>query len=121
MVNKTDGVDETHAINEFSRFGIETKIATATAHQRGIPQLLEAIKARLPAPSDADVDTSADTDPNEIRLAFIGRPNVGKSTLVNRLLGEERVIASEVPGTTRDSISVDLVRDGKKYRLIDPK
>ncbi len=119
VVNKTDGVDEVAAVNEFSRFGIETKIATATAHQRGIPQLLEVIKSKLPPPSKEDADASSATDPDEIRLAFIGRPNVGKSTLVNRLLGEERVIASDVPGTTRDSISVDMVRDGKKYRLID--
>jgi GTP-binding protein len=54
-----------------------------------------------------------------MRLAFVGRPNVGKSTLVNRILGEERMIASEVPGTTRDSIAVDLERDGRKYRLVD--
>ena len=58
-------------------------------------------------------------DPERLRLAIVGRPNVGKSTLVNRLLGEERVIASETPGTTRDSIAVDLERDGCKYRLID--
>ncbi|MEO6155611.1 MAG: ribosome biogenesis GTPase Der, partial [Thermomonas sp.] len=60
-----------------------------------------------------------DDDPKRIRIAFVGRPNVGKSTLVNRILGEERMIASEVPGTTRDSIAVDLERDGRKYRLID--
>jgi GTP-binding protein len=54
-----------------------------------------------------------------VRIAFVGRPNVGKSTLVNRILGEERMIASDVPGTTRDSIAVDLERDGRKYRLID--
>uniref|UniRef100_UPI0013D25F3F GTPase n=1 Tax=Enterobacter cloacae TaxID=550 RepID=UPI0013D25F3F len=53
------------------------------------------------------------------RIAFVGRPNVGKSTLVNRILGEERMIASAVPGTTRDSIAVDLERDGREYRLID--
>ena len=60
-----------------------------------------------------------DNDPNRIRIAFVGRPNVGKSTLVNRILGEERMIASDVPGTTRDSIAVDLERDGREYRLID--
>ena len=58
-------------------------------------------------------------EPGRIRIAFLGRPNVGKSTLVNRLLGEERMIASDVPGTTRDSIAVDLERDGREYRLID--
>src|SRR5690606_21855370 len=60
-----------------------------------------------------------DEDPGRVRIAFVGRPNVGKSTLVNRILGEERMIASDVPGTTRDSIAVDLERDGRKYRLID--
>ena len=54
-----------------------------------------------------------------LKVAIVGRPNVGKSTLVNRILGEERMIASDVPGTTRDSIAVDLERDGRRYRLID--
>ncbi len=118
VVNKTDGVDETAALNEFSRFGIERKIATASAHQRGIPQLLEMVQSLLPKPElVSELEQAADDE--QIRLAFIGRPNVGKSTLVNRLLGEERVIASDVPGTTRDSISVNLERDGKHYRLID--
>ena len=60
-----------------------------------------------------------DNDPARVRIAFVGRPNVGKSTLVNRILGEERMIASEVPGTTRDSIAVDMERDGRQYRLVD--
>ena len=88
----------------------------AAAHQRGVPELIELILPRLPADSDVRV---VDDDPERIRVAFIGRPNVGKSTLVNRLLGEERMIASEVPGTTRDSIAVDMERDGRQYRLID--
>jgi GTPase len=116
VVNKVDGVDEVQALNEFSRFGITSKVATASAHQRGVPDLLAAIQAQLPQVDSVEEILEED---GKIRLAFIGRPNVGKSTLVNRLLGEERVIASDVPGTTRDSISVDLERDGKHYRLID--
>jgi GTP-binding protein len=115
VVNKTDGLDAQAALAEFSRFGIASPLAVSSAHQRGIPELLEAIAQRLPA----DAATETVVDPDRLRLAIVGRPNVGKSTLVNRVLGEERVIASEVPGTTRDSISVDLERDGRKYQLID--
>ena len=116
IVNKTDGLDESACVNEFSRFGVETVIPIAAAHQRGIPQIIEAVLPKLPLDEDANVlaDESGRT-----RVAFIGRPNVGKSTLVNRLLGEERMIASDVPGTTRDSIAVDMERDGRQYRLID--
>ena len=116
IVNKTDGLDEAACVNEFSRFGVETIIPIAAAHQRGIPQLIEAVLPRLPP--DDDAGALAD-DGSRTRVAFIGRPNVGKSTLVNRLLGEERMIASDVPGTTRDSIAVDMERDGRPYRLID--
>ena len=116
MVNKTDGLDEDAVVNEFARFGVERIIPIAAAHQRGIPDLLEEIIPELPA--EKDVEIVAD-EPGRIRIAFLGRPNVGKSTLVNRLLGEERMIASDVPGTTRDSIAVDMERDGKRYRLID--
>lgn len=116
VVNKTDGLNEESCVNEFARFGVENIIPIAAAHQRGIPQLLEAILPRLPRDLDAEV---LDDDPGRMRVAFIGRPNVGKSTLVNRLLGEERMIASDVPGTTRDSIAVDMERDGRPYRLID--
>jgi GTP-binding protein len=116
IVNKTDGLDEAACVNEFSRFGVETIIPIAAAHQRGIPQIIESVLPRLPLDVDADVLTD---DSGRTRVAFIGRPNVGKSTLVNRLLGEERMIASDVPGTTRDSIAVDMERDGRPYRLID--
>jgi GTP-binding protein len=116
VVNKTDGLDEDAAVREFARFGIEPAIPVAAAHQRGMPALLASIAERLPEEGQRE---ELDNDPDRVRIAFIGRPNVGKSTLVNRLLGEERVIASEVPGTTRDAISVDLERDGRRYRLID--
>ncbi|MBS0463813.1 MAG: ribosome biogenesis GTPase Der [Proteobacteria bacterium] len=114
-VNKTDGLDAQAALAEFARFGIAAPLAVSSAHQRGIPELLAAIGKLLPT----ETVSEAPVDPERLRLAIVGRPNVGKSTLVNRLLGEERVIASEVPGTTRDSISIDLERDGRKYQLID--
>ena len=115
VVNKTDGLDEAACVAEFARFGVDTVLPIAAAHQRGIPGVLATVLSRLPAAGAAEPPP----DDGRMRIAFIGRPNVGKSTLVNRLLGEERVIASEVPGTTRDSISVDLERDGKRYRLVD--
>src|SRR5690606_2158670 len=116
VVNKVDGLDLGAALAEFASFGLEQALPVAAAHRRGIDELMAEVLARLP--EDGDAQVLAD-EPDRIRVAFIGRPNVGKSTLVNRLLGEERMIASDVPGTTRDSIAVDLQRDGKKYRLID--
>lgn len=114
-VNKTDGKNTEDAIHEFARFGFTHVLPMAAAHQRGVPELLDLILELLPE----QVQPEPEAEDGVLRLAFIGRPNVGKSTLVNRLLGEERVIASDVPGTTRDSISVDLERDGRHYRLID--
>ncbi|KFN45710.1 ribosome biogenesis GTPase Der [Arenimonas composti] len=116
VVNKTDGIDIAAALAEYARFGATKVIPVAAAHQRGVPELIDAIVPELPEVAEPEADGE---DPGRIRIAFIGRPNVGKSTLVNRLLGEERMIASDVPGTTRDSIAVDLSRDGRDYRLID--
>ncbi|MGY0504493.1 ribosome biogenesis GTPase Der [Luteimonas sp. e5] len=115
-VNKTDGIDSRQALGEFARYGFADMVPTAAAHRSGVEELVEEILPRLPQAGQAE---DPDDDPQRIRIAFIGRPNVGKSTLVNRILGEERMIASDVPGTTRDSIAVDLERDGRKYRLID--
>ncbi|AXK71727.1 ribosome biogenesis GTPase Der [Lysobacter sp. TY2-98] len=116
VVNKTDGIDANQAVNEFARYGLDDRIAVAASHRHGVDTLFARIYDRLPEEGVAPV---LDEDPTRIRVAFIGRPNVGKSTLVNRLLGEERMIASEVPGTTRDSVSIDMERDGRRYRLID--
>lgn len=116
VVNKTDGVDARAALAEFSRYGFDDVFAVSSAHRQGIDPLLEKVLERLPPDGDAAVP---DDDPERVRVAFVGRPNVGKSTLVNRILGEERMIASDVAGTTRDSIAVDLERDGRKYRLVD--
>jgi GTP-binding protein len=116
VINKIDGVDTREAMAEFARYGFAEALAVSSAHRQGIDDLLEEILGALPDDGDAAV---LDDAPDRMRVAFVGRPNVGKSTLVNRLLGEERMIASEVPGTTRDSIAVDLERDGRKYRLVD--
>ena len=116
VVNKTDGIDAEAALNEFARYGIKDAVAISSAHRQGIDTLLEEVLAKLP---EEGTSAQLDSDPTRIRIAFIGRHNVGKSTLVNRLLGEERMIASEVPGTTRDSVAVDMERDGRLYRLID--
>ena len=114
LVNKTDGMDVDQALAEFASTGVSPALGLSAAHHRGVSALLAAIEARLP-----EAVEEVDSDPDRLRLAIIGRPNVGKSTLFNRLLGEERVIASEVAGTTRDAISVDMERDGRRYRLID--
>jgi GTP-binding protein len=116
VVNKTDGIDAQDSLNEFARYGLSDRIAVAAAHRHGVDALLARVYAHLP---EEGVSPVLDEDPSRVRIAFIGRPNVGKSTLVNRLLGEERMIASEVPGTTRDSVSIDMEREGRRYRLID--
>ncbi|MGE5167712.1 MAG: ribosome biogenesis GTPase Der [Deltaproteobacteria bacterium] len=116
-VNKTDGLDENAALAEFSTLGLPSPLALSSAHGRGVPALVDAVLAGLP---QADPDALAAESANDgVRVAIVGRPNVGKSTLVNRLLGEERVVVSDVAGTTRDAIRVRLERDGKRYTLID--
>jgi len=117
-VNKTDGIDAPAALSEFASLGVAATFAIAAAHARGLDALLAATLPLLPP--DTDEDTLAEHDEaGSTRVAIVGRPNVGKSTLVNRLLGEERVVVSDIAGTTRDSIHVPLERDGKRYTLID--
>jgi len=114
-VNKTDGIDIEGALSDFASLGVADMVPIAAAHSRGLDLLLAAVTPHLPADSPRE-ETYVD---GGIRVAIVGRPNVGKSTLVNRLLGEDRVVVSEEAGTTRDSIRVPLERDGKKYTLID--
>lgn len=114
VVNKIDGVNEDNVRAEFSRLGIAGTLLISAAHNQGIADFVEEVLTRLPADS-----VEPEADDGVIRIAIIGRPNVGKSTLVNRLLGEERVLAMDLPGTTRDAVRVPLERDGRKYLLID--
>ncbi|BCX81878.1 GTPase [Methylomarinovum caldicuralii] len=116
VINKIDGEDPALAAAEFSVLGFAEPVMIAAAHGRGTAKLLARIEALLPpAPQSA---TEADRD-DAIRVAVIGRPNVGKSTLVNRLLGEERVVVADHPGTTRDAIEIPFERDGRAFVLID--
>jgi GTP-binding protein len=111
--NKAEGLDTDLAVADFQSLGLGAPIAISATQGSGTDALLEAALAGLePAAPEY-------TDPDAIRIAIIGRPNVGKSTLVNRLIGEERVIASAEPGTTRDSIFVPFARDGRSFVLID--
>lgn len=116
-VNKTDGLDVQTALAEFATLGVAATFAIASAHARGVDTLLSTALPLLPA--DDDAEAMQDQAYAGTRVAIIGRPNVGKSTLVNRLLGEDRVVVSEVAGTTRDAIHVPLLRDGKQYTLVD--
>lgn len=116
VVNKVDGLDEHVALAEFARLGVADPLPLAASHGRGVQPLLDAVLPLLPAEIEEPAEAA---DEGGVRVAIVGRPNVGKSTLVNRLLGEDRVIVSDVAGTTRDSIRIALERDGKRYTLID--
>jgi len=116
VVNKTDGVDAGTAIAEFFALGMGEPQPIAAAHGRGVTALMTAATALLPASPEVP---PAAADDDHIRVAVVGRPNVGKSTLINRMLGEERVLAFDMPGTTRDSIFIPFERDGTVYTLID--
>src|SRR5579859_2620264 len=112
-LNKAEGLDPELAAADFHALALGSPCVISASHAQGCESLMEQVLAGLQAQPPED---SAD---GVIRIAIIGRPNVGKSTLLNRLLGEERVIASEEPGTTRDSILVPFERDGHSFLLID--
>jgi len=115
--NKTDGTDPDIALAEFTALGMGPALPVAASHRRGMTDLMEETAKVLPPAEDDATDSEEDKD--RLRLAIVGRPNVGKSTLVNRMLGEERVMAFDLPGTTRDSISTFMEQGGVKYELID--
>ncbi len=119
IINKTDRVDPDQAAAEFYGLGFSEVYSIAAVHGRGVTSMMDDLLNHFPAD---EVDENLELEESEeqaIRIAFVGRPNVGKSTLVNRILGEERVIAYDEPGTTRDSIFIPFERDGKQYTLID--
>ncbi|MFA6163344.1 MAG: ribosome biogenesis GTPase Der [Methylobacter sp.] len=115
VTNKVDGLDANIAASDFYALALGEPVQIAASHGRGVPELLEKVDQLLP-PADEEV---VDENNKGIGIAVVGRPNVGKSTLVNRLLGEERVIVFDEPGTTRDSIYIPFERNGKMYTLVD--
>ncbi len=114
-VNKCEGLDTDMALADFHILGLEHLQAISAQRGSGIGALMDTIFAALPAPGTPMLE-GADSG---LRITVIGRPNVGKSTLVNRMLGEERMITYDQPGTTRDSIAIPFERDGTPYTLID--
>ena len=123
-VNKTDDRRARAGVLEFHQLGIEPIVEIAAEHGDGVGDLLDAIVERLPhrrpQPAAADGDKApAAQDDREVAIAIIGRPNAGKSSLVNRLLREERMIVSEMPGTTRDAVDAVLRWHGRRFRLVD--
>ena len=121
VVNKAEGELREMVAAEFYALGLgEPQVISATQN-RGISHLLAELKQTIPAAVKSEIvdDDEAEEQFQSIRLAIMGRPNVGKSTLINRIMGEERVVAFDEPGTTRDSIHIPFEKDDKQYTLID--
>lgn len=114
VINKTDGLDEALASADFQSLGFGELYPVSATHGRGIQALLKRVTVTFPPIKEAEKIPEKGT-----KIAFVGRPNVGKSTLINRMLGEERVVVYDMPGTTRDSIAIPFAREGQDYVLID--
>jgi GTP-binding protein len=118
VANKAEGMTQGVQLVEFFELGLGEVLPVSSAHGQGVRGMLELALDAIPGLSD-DEDEDEAVDDGVIRLAVAGRPNVGKSTLINAWLGEERLVAFDLPGTTRDAISVPFERDGQKFELID--
>ncbi|MGH9481385.1 MAG: ribosome biogenesis GTPase Der [Terriglobales bacterium] len=115
-VNKIESARQEEALAPYYRLGLEPLYPISAEHGAGLEPLLDAVLEHLPAGEGAP---EADAAPRETRIAIVGRPNVGKSTLLNRLVGEERSIVSETAGTTRDTVDALVVRGRQRFRLLD--
>lgn len=118
VANKSEGMKEGAQLVEFFELGLGEVLPVSSAHGQGVRGMLEAALDAIPGFQEDEADEEPASD-GVIRLAVAGRPNVGKSTLINAWLGEERLVAFDLPGTTRDAISVPFERDGKQFELID--
>ena len=118
-VNKAEGMAESPLLGEFYELGMGEPHPISAAHGQGIRSLLDAVLADFFVDQDDEDEEAVPEEDKPIRLAVAGRPNVGKSTLINTWLGEERLVAFDMPGTTRDAITVPFERNGQKFQLID--
>ena len=112
VVNKIDGPRHEEGLSDFASLGVEPLYPISAEHRYGMDDFMDALIDSLP-------QTAAESSPVHVRLAVIGRPNVGKSSLINRLLGDERLVVSNQPGTTRDAVDTTCEVNGKEYLLID--
>ncbi len=115
IVNKTEGMDRALVSADFHALGLGDPLPVSASHGDGVRQLMEFVLSAFPD----EEHTTDEADDSGPKVAVVGRPNVGKSTLINTLLGEERVIAFDLPGTTRDAIAIPFQKNGKPYTLID--
>ena len=118
VINKIDGLNEDQITADFVRFGFPEYAMISASHNRGLKQLRESIAEQLTA-LDLLEGSEWEEEADGIRVAVVGRPNVGKSTLVNRLIGEDRQVVFDMPGTTKDAIDIPFHKDGTDYVLID--
>jgi len=121
-VNKSEGLDEAVANSEFHALGLGEPIAVSATHGDRVAALMDGVLASFVPPEaeeDEDGEDDEDDEDRELKIAVVGRPNVGKSTLINRLIGEDRLVVFDQPGTTRDSVAVPFERNDRKYVLID--
>jgi GTP-binding protein len=114
VANKVEGVGQEPALAEFYRLGFGEPHPVSAEHGRGVAEMLDVVRERAPQEAAAEPAPEA-----AVRVSIIGRPNVGKSSLVNALVGDERVLVHEAPGTTRDTVDTTLVHDDKRYVLVD--
>jgi GTPase len=118
-VNKSEGMQQAQVTAEFYSLGLGDPLPISAAHGEGVRDLVELVLGPIADEEPVAAKVAEDEKKLAIKVAIVGRPNAGKSTLINTLLGEERLIAFDQPGTTRDSVAVDFERGGKPYVLID--
>ena len=120
VVNKTEGLDSDIAVSEFQNFGFSRTAAISASHGDQVSSMMdEVLKPFVDEADFQDIDSPHNDENKSLSIAIIGRPNVGKSTLINRLIGEDRLVVYDQPGTTRDTIKIDIQKDDENFTLFD--